>query len=698
MVKPLIATLILAGLLLTSYAGGEPITTGSLISQMIDMKRLVEFPDPAYKTIQFSSYDHRSTLPGGPMWFANSDGFGREPVPNFEGVVRQPDDKGVGEYLICDVEGPGAIVRTWSARMEGVIRVYLDGSETPLFDGPAEQFLMRTYQPYASAAGIDEGLFAGTFFQRNAAYCPIPFAKHCRIVWIGGLKTTHFYQVQVRLYDKCAEVVTFRLEDLKTYEPELRRVARILTDPDGAWEYSSKEKAAEFAVMVQPGAKAAALELPGPGAVERFAVVVKAADRDAALRQTVMRVICDEYPWGQVQSPVGDFFGSAPGINPYVSIPFTVAPDGTMTCRYVMPFEKSFKLAFENRGDQPVEITGTVLPMPYAWNPDRSMHFRARWQVNHDLVASNMDVQDLPFLIANGTGVYVGTAVMLLNPNPVPSSGGNWWGEGDEKVFVDVDVRPSTFGTGSEDYFNYAWSSTDIFSFPYCGQTRNDGPANRGFVANGRWQIVDALPFQQRIAFYMELFSHERTEHFSYARIGYHYAQPGLMDDHVAITDEDVRKQELPLGWEPAARGGARNSVFYQAENVVNSRKHTRVEEGRLWAGGKLCRWNPSNQGEELTFTVAAKENGMYNVAFCFARDARSGRVSLLVDGKKAELGAESGIVDLHEPHRTMLRMEGVKPMSLAAGEHALTLRFEGAHEGAKEAAIGIDFISLQRR
>jgi len=145
MVKPLIATLILAGLLLTSYAGGEPITTGSLISQMIDMKRLVEFPDPAYKTIQFSSYDHRSTLPGGPMWFANSDGFGREPVPNFEGVVRQPDDKGVGEYLICDVEGPGAIVRTWSARMEGVIRVYLDGSETPLFDGPAEQFLMRTY-------------------------------------------------------------------------------------------------------------------------------------------------------------------------------------------------------------------------------------------------------------------------------------------------------------------------------------------------------------------------------------------------------------------------------------------------------------------------------------------------------------------------------------------------------------------------
>jgi hypothetical protein len=683
---------------MTSYAGGEPITTGSLISQMIDMQRLAEFPDPAYKTVQFSSYDHRSTLPGGPMWFANSDGFGREPVPNFEGVVKQPDDKGVGEYLICDVEGPGAIVRTWSARMEGVIRVYLDGSETPLFDGPAEQFLMRTYEPYASAARIDASLFANTFFQRNAAYCPIPFAKHCRMVWIGDLKTTHFYQVQVRLYDKRAEAVTFGPEDLSTYEPELRRVAKILADPDGAWEYSSREKPVEFAVTVQPGAKAEALQLTGPAALERLTVAVKAADRDTALRQTVMHVICDEYPWGQVQSPVGDFFGSGPGVNPYVSIPFTVASDGTMACRYMMPFEKSLKLVFENHGGQPVEIAGTALPTPYAWNRDRSMHFRARWRVNYDLAASNQDVLDLPFLIANGSGVYVGTAVMLLNPNPVPSSGGNWWGEGDEKVFVDADVRPSTFGTGSEDYFDYAWSSTDVFFFPYCGQPRNDGPANRGFVSNHRWQIVDALPFQQRIGFYMELFSHERTEHFSYARIGYHYARPGLMDDHVAITNEDVRKPELPLEWEPAARGGARNSAFYQAEDIVKSKRHILVEEGRLWAGGKLCRWNPNDQGEELTFTVAVKENGMYNVAFCFARDARSGRVSLLVDGKKAELGAESGIVDLHEPHRTMLRMEGVKPMSLAAGEHALTLRFAGAHEGAKEAAIGIDFISLQRR
>jgi len=56
----------------------------------------------------------------------------------------------------------------------------------------------------------------------------------------------------------------------------------------------------------------------------------------------------------------------------------------------------------------------------------------------------------------------------------------------------------------------------------YCGQPRNGGPGNRGFVVNQRWHIVDALPFRERIAFSMELFSHERTEQSSYARIGYH--------------------------------------------------------------------------------------------------------------------------------------------------------------------------------
>ena len=116
----------------------------------------------------------------------------------------------------------------------------------------------------------------------------------------------------------------------------------------------------------------------------------------------------------------------------------------------------------------------------------------------------------------------MGTSVYLMNPAAMPTPYGNWWGEGDEKVFVDDDRVPSIFGTGSEDYFNYSWSSPDIFVFPYCGQPRNDGPGNRGFVTNYRWHVLDSIPFKNSVRFYMELNSHERTPGMSYARIGYH--------------------------------------------------------------------------------------------------------------------------------------------------------------------------------
>ena len=66
------------------------VTTGSLFEQMIDMDRLSRFPDPPYRNVQYSSYDHRSQIPGGPHWFANDDGFGGEPVPNVEKILKAP--------------------------------------------------------------------------------------------------------------------------------------------------------------------------------------------------------------------------------------------------------------------------------------------------------------------------------------------------------------------------------------------------------------------------------------------------------------------------------------------------------------------------------------------------------------------------------------------------------------------------------
>ncbi|HUV12527.1 MAG TPA: DUF2961 domain-containing protein, partial [Acidobacteriota bacterium] len=341
-----------------------------------------------------------------------------------------------------------------------------------------------------------------------------------------------------------------------------------------------------------------------------------------------------------------------------------------------------------------VGVQGEAVAIDYEWDAERSMHFRARWRVDHDLTASNTAVQDLPFLLARGKGVYVGTTSYILNPNDVPTSYGNWWGEGDEKIFVDGDSVPSTFGTGSEDYYNYSWSSPDIFAFPYCGQPRNDGPGNRGFVANYRWQVLDALPFQKLIRFYMELFSHEKTPELSYARIGYYYARPGAIDDHLAIKSVDLRPQKLPPNWMPAPRMGARNSRFYPAEELLEANQGTRLEEGRLWEGGKLLAWAPS-PGETLSFRVPIEQSGKYRIQFVARLEASGGTVTPLWDD--ATVNGVEVPFDLHRPHGTLSRRLSVGEMELGEGEHRLTLRFEGAGVNVQVPVIGIDFIWVQR-
>ena len=46
-----------------------------------------------------------------------------------------------------------------------------------------------------------------------------------------------------------------------------------------------------------------------------------------------------------------------------------------------------------------------------------------------------------------------------------------WWGEGDQKIFVDGESFPSTFGTGTEDDYGYAYGSNRPFAGPYHAQT-----------------------------------------------------------------------------------------------------------------------------------------------------------------------------------------------------------------------------------
>ncbi|MBT3244962.1 MAG: DUF2961 domain-containing protein [Bacteroidetes bacterium] len=683
----LLSVLCTISFVLCSDLSAQTISTGSLLDEMIDLEILANYPDPAFSSIQYSSYDHRSKYPDYEGWFSNSDGFGGEPIPGFEKVIKEPGADNIGEYLICDVEGPGAIVRLWTARFVGEITMWLDGNSEPVYNGPAQKFFQHTYEAILGEELKDT--WKETYAQNTAGYYPIPFSKSLKIVWTGDISKLHFYHVQLRFYESGTKIRTFQSSDIRKYNKKLTEIADVLADPSGKLD-GSLAKASHFSVRLMPGEKLPLANFEQEGAITRFAAHVTAVDVDAALKQTLLEVRFDKAPWGQIQSPIGDFFGASPGINPYESLPFTVFHDGRMVCRYTMPFKKHAEVLIHNKGEQEVTVTLKIKVDDYKWLDGTSMHFRARWRADHELLSNPAEVKDIPYLLIRGKGRMVGAAAFLMNPTFVPSSYGNWWGEGDEKIFIDDNLKAAFIGTGSEDYFNYAWSSSAIFTHAYCGQPRNDGPANRGFVTNYRWHIIDNIPFEKSFDFYMELYSHRVVEGFSYARMIYTYASPECHDDHIPVSTEDVRLLEMPENWWPDPDGWAVNAIFYQIEDLLAGHAQLKMKESYLWSAGKLAVWTPGKAGEEIALRIPVTETGNYMIALTIAKEPGSGTIEASLNDEILKLNGKEQS-NLSKEYRHVSRNLKSGAIELSEGIHVLKLK---SIDGKP---VGLDFIWVKK-
>lgn len=666
------------------------ITTASLLDEMVDLNRLTRLPDQNYRTVQFSSYDRRSTKATDSCWFANEDGFGNEPIPGFEKVLKEPDANGIGEYLICDIQNPGAILRLWTAAINGKIRLFIDDVNTPVYEGPAQDFFWNTIEALSGNEVNTD--YSKTFRQFDAVYLPIPFAKRCRIEWIGNIKETHFYHVGVRIYDPKVKIESFNRKSLIQYATELKKINTILKNPAGNLTFKNP-KFETSEIFLPAGATKEVFNISGEQAIEYFSIKINAKDLESVLRKTLLNIYFDNSSVPLVQSPIGDFFGSAPDSNPYQSLPFSVETDGTMICRFIMPFKHSALIEIENNSGENIVVLGGIRTSNFNWEDRKTMHFRARWRIDHELVAGNINangkIYDILYLMASGKGRIVGAAAYIYNPSNSITSWGNWWGEGDEKIYVDQDTFPSLFGTGSEDYFNYSWSSARIFSYPYCGQPRNDGPGNRGYVSNFRWHILDDILFGDKLAFYMELGNHGVVPNFSYGRIVYFYALPGLIDDYQKISMSDLRDINYKT-WKPIAYCGSAGFRFVQAENLIADKSSSiRIEKGKLWAEKDILVWTPAKPDEEIRFHFNSDNPTEKTViGLTIAHCPEGGTFSIYVNGQVVKIDGRDTL-SLCEPNLQILANHFTESIPLKKGKNEIILKSMDTEKNRK---IRIDF------
>ena len=96
-----------------------------------------------------------------------------------------------------------------------------------------------------------------------------------------------------------------------------------------------------------------------------------------------------------------------------------------------------------------------------------------------------------------GPRVYAGTVLSVVQAEA------GWFGEGDERFFVDGQKKASIEGTGTEDYFNDAWG-LHVEEGPYFGVPVAEGTGLGSRMTGYRWHIDDPIPFTSSLRFEIE--------------------------------------------------------------------------------------------------------------------------------------------------------------------------------------------------
>lgn len=523
---PLLAMpVLMAAILLTPSCRNETIITmRSLLRDMASPETLTRYPSPSFRLFQFSSYDRLSVHPDSAGWFANND---------YTQFIREETTNGRREFVMLEAEGPGAIVRWWMTfgnanALNSYIRVYIDGQEEPVIEGMAPQLVgggVLAPEPLStSVSPLTEPQRRG-----YNLYLPIPFAEKCRItlendsVMITPQRRTPsiYYNIDARIYEEGTRVMSARSGVFREDTLAVAECASALLAKSSAG--AGRDIKRELNGAISPGSELSATVSEGGLAVRGLSLLLSAPDTAAALKGTVIRLFFDGRQTAEV--PAGNFFGTGYSYNSY-STRFTgTDPDGTLRSSWLMPFRDSCRISILNVTDDTLTVSAQFSLVPYNWDKN-SMHFGASFRDYPGFETAGSEHtggtglhSDLNIADLKGRGVYAGDAVLVFNTADA------WWGEGDEKIYVDGEAFPSSFGTGTEDYFGYAWCRPELFDHPLIAQPAGYGNFHPGMSVNMRYRILDAIPFSESLKVDLEMWHWVKTT-IDFSATAYYYTVP----------------------------------------------------------------------------------------------------------------------------------------------------------------------------
>jgi hypothetical protein len=463
-----------------------------LLRELTDFSSVSRLPEKEFVLKQVSSYDRHSVAANLPGWFANED------HTNF---IREEIIDGRREHVMMDEDGPGVIVRFWETTFKrpGKLRLYFDnerearlvieGYDLMKFPFPLGKGLLAAHSSYEPEAKGGSTL-----------YLPLAYQKHCKVTWedeSDPIKEKRYYQINFRKYIAGTKVETFSNEILKNNREEIVRISDILLNPEKL--FNKRPSIKNFYIA---DSKAGAITLPnGPNAVKMIKVSLSDSSNytDEILRSIYITAEFDGEK--TVNCPLSDFFGSGAGNNAIQSWYRSVVPKAEMTCRWAMPYSKKGKIAIVNNAGKSIKVQLSIITESIKWD-ESILYFHTDWRYVKSVPIKKTEADkplefDLNDII--GKGIFVGETLSVNNHMHT------WYGEGDQKIWVDNEKFPSEYGTGLEDYYNTSWAPVVVYNSPFANATRTDNEDSFGENTFNRTRNLDVVPFKNRLLYNVEM-------------------------------------------------------------------------------------------------------------------------------------------------------------------------------------------------
>ena len=454
---------------------------------------------------------------------------------------------------------------------------------------------------------------------------------------------------------------------------DFRAMRASSSDPN--WENGNGD-----ARGIAPGGTLTLAELQGPGRIAHIWFTISHNERFYG-KLLVLRMYWDGEKTPSVECPINDFFCEGHGLDMYVdSFPFRVTSDGRgRNCYWPMPFARSARITVTNEGKNGCGAFYYYID----WQKMRRLprgeaYFHAQYRQEYPCVKGG----DYLILDAEGRGHYVGCNLSVRQREP------GWWGEGDDRFYIDGETVPSIQGTGSEDYFCDGWGIRKLDGL-YYGFPISEGYDTLSRHTSYRFHIQDPVTFTKSLKAVIE---HKGARRYP----------DGKWDGYVERADDfssvaywyqtEPHKPFPPLPTGPD-RLYSTNSILIEGESLIEGAQAVGPKPSKQdlggWSGGAHLFFTPTELPASVTLKFTVPKAGKYVVTAQLTKSWDYGIYQVSLDG------APGPTIDLYNDGVTQAPMLSLGTRDLTEGQHELKFEAKSKNPASKGYYFGLDLIEL---